>query len=155
MPGRVHPASRAAAADVPSVVSALSPAISEFASPVGTACSHAALGTGTTCPNRSVTDRTGTGGHHVPPLISVAETFASSSGLTGLLPSVNDGLSRKYLDCGWSRRGSADARSGVPPASLVRNVFRSPSRSATASMPIFVSRPTNAVFRDVASPSAR
>ena len=95
MPGRVQPAARADAAVVPLTVSWLNPAMSVRASSGGTACSHGCSGRFTGCPNRSVTERIGSGGHQVPSLISVADTLASSSGLTGLSPRVKDGLSRK------------------------------------------------------------
>jgi hypothetical protein len=156
MPGRSQPAARAAAADVPSVVSLLNPSMTVLATSCDTACSQAGVRSATACPFRSVTDSTGDGGHHVPPLISVADTFANSSGLTGLLPRVNDGLSRKYFDWGSLRCGSSADASGAPPASFDARVDRSPNRcamSSTAGMPTFVSRPTNAVFGDVANPS--
>lgn len=127
MSGRVQPAARAAWADVPLVVSLLSPASRVFATPVGMTCSHPCCCTGTAFPFRSVTERIGVGGHQTPPLISVAETFAISSGLTGLLPKVNDSRFRKYCDCGSSYCGFDDFGSGVAPASFVARVFRRPS----------------------------
>ena len=99
-----------------------------FATPVGMTCSHACCCTGTALPFRSVTERIGLGGHQTPPLISVAETFAISSGLTGLLPRVNDSRFWKYCDCGSSYCGLLDDfGSGARPASLVARVLRSPS----------------------------
>src|SRR4051794_17600825 len=124
MSGCVQPAARAAAAEVPLIVSWLSPASSVFASPGGTTCSHACCLTGTGLPSRPVMDRIGFGGHHMPPLISVAETFDISSGLTGLLPRVNDSLFWKYCDCGSLYCGFDERGSGTAPASLVLRVLR-------------------------------
>src|SRR3954451_24666685 len=44
----------------------------------------------TTLPFRSTTLLIGVGGHHTPSEASVAPTFASSNGLTGVTPRVNE-----------------------------------------------------------------
>src|SRR5689334_16303843 len=135
MSGRVQPAARAAAADVPDTVSWLSPAARVWARPGATTCSHACCGTVTGAPSRSVTDAIGFGGHQTPSLSIVAATFAISSVLTGLTPRVNESRFWKYCDCGWSYWGSFDCGfagsvTGVPPASLLARESRRPSRWA-------------------------
>ncbi len=57
-----------------------------------TACSHGCCCQATCLPSRSVIEATGVGGHHMPSESSVAPTFASSSGLTGETPSVNEAM---------------------------------------------------------------
>src|SRR4051812_22121822 len=89
--GRFQPTCPAAAAAVPPAWSSLLMAVSRvLASPGSTAWSQGASVTGTGCPEESVTDSTGEGGHHLPPLARVAPTFASSRTLVGLTPRVND-----------------------------------------------------------------
>src|SRR3954462_14566170 len=89
--GRFQPAAAAAAADVPPGWSSLDiPFIRVSASAGGTACVHGCDRTGTAAPERAVTETIGSGGHHMPWDASVASTFASSSALVGVTPSVND-----------------------------------------------------------------
>src|SRR5919206_2139730 len=71
MSGRVQPAARAAAAEVPETESWLSPAARVCASPGVITCSQACCGTGTGWPSSSVTDWIGFGGRHTPPLPNV------------------------------------------------------------------------------------
>src|SRR3954470_4150718 len=91
--GRLKPL--AAAYEVPPGWSSLlRPVTNVFASGSSTACSQGFSRPlrSTGWPFRSVTEMSGVGGHHTPPLINVAATFASSSGLVGAGPRVSDAL---------------------------------------------------------------
>ena len=82
--GRVQPAPLAAAAAVPPAWSSLlMPTASVFANASSTACSQGSSVITTGLPCRSRISSIGVGGHHTPPLMMVAATLLSSSGLVG------------------------------------------------------------------------
>src|SRR5262245_56492871 len=159
--GRVQWALAPAACAVPDGTSLLRPTTSVLASVSGTACSHGCSGTSTLRALRSSTSRIGLGGHHTPPLISVAATFASSRVLTGAGLSLNEALPGLFglllKCCAWDSADSPLAfGSGGRPEVLLARLSRRPSRiamSTIGSMPTCSSRITKPVFGDWASAS--
>src|SRR6478735_7452551 len=90
---QLQPAADADALAVPPPARSLSIATARVrASSAGTACWHSGLSQVTNLPLRSMMVSTGVGGHHLPSEANVAPTFASSSGLTGDTPRVNDAI---------------------------------------------------------------
>src|SRR6476646_9509731 len=98
--GKGECAVRAAAAEVPLIGSSLRPFMIVSATALLTTCSHGGVLIWTGLPVWSTTLAIGLGSHHTPPLARVAPTLASSSGLSGLTPRVNDGWLRNDWLCG-------------------------------------------------------
>src|SRR6478672_9022467 len=95
LPAAVHvqPAADADAADVPLPVRSPSMATARVrANSAGTAWSQGVLFQVISFPSRSVMVSIGVGGHHRPSEFKVAPTLASSSGLTGDTPRVNEAI---------------------------------------------------------------
>ena len=150
--GRSHPTWRAAPAAVPLTASLLRPVIRVLARPGSTAWLHGGSMMATGWPAWSVTESIGLGGHHMPPLASVAPTLASSSTLVGLTPRVNEACFCSLVISAMER----PVRTPLSPTySVVASDFmpRRTAMSTTSGTPVNSSSLTKAVFGDWARAS--
>src|SRR5882757_2354956 len=151
--GLVQPSDLAEVDAVPMTASWLRPVSSVLANPSGSARSQGSSVTGTGLPFASVTESIGLGGHHMPPLSSVAPTLASSRMLVGVTPRVNEARCCALVTSAMERLVR------LPVAGSTNGVVaseRSPiltAMSTTAGTPVNSSSFTNAVFGESASAS--